>query len=162
MDSKVGGRAMELRFKRAGAEDLDVLVRTRVEVLRAVNGLDEDTDMSVVAEESYEYYKSSLVNGAHTAYLVFDGEKFIGSGGISFFRVMPTYHNPTGRKAYIMNIYTDPEYRRRGVGYKVVDLLVSEAKKKGVYHITLEATKMGRKLYEKYGFSDMKDEMILK
>ena len=31
-----------------------------------------------------------------------DGEKFIGAGGVSYYRVMPTYHNQTGEKAYIM------------------------------------------------------------
>lgn len=40
--------------------------------------------------------KTYMQAGAHIAYLVFDEERFIGAGGVSFFRVMPTYHNPTG------------------------------------------------------------------
>ena len=44
--------------------------------------------------------------------LVYDNETLIGTGGISFYKVMPTYHNPTGKKACIMNMYTAPEYRR--------------------------------------------------
>lgn len=102
----IGEGIMGLRFKMASLNDLEVLVRTRIEVLKAVNELDEETDMSIVAEESCEYYKNTLKSGDHVAYLVFDGNKFVASGGISFFRVMPTFHNPTGRKGYIMNIYT--------------------------------------------------------
>lgn len=39
---------------------------------------------------------------------------------------------------------------------------VKEAESRGINNITLEATDMGRPLYEKYGFAPMKDEMILK
>lgn len=74
---------------------------------------------------------------------------------------MPTYHNPTGKKAYIMNMYTAPEYRRQGIAFHILDLLVNAAKKQGVSQIALEATDMGRPLYEKYGFVRMQDEMEL-
>ena len=117
--------------------------------------------MSVVEKESYEYYKRALETGEHIAYLVYDKENFIGAGGVSFYQVMPTYHNPTGRKAYIMNMYTAPEYRRQGIAINTLDLLVKDARKQGVTQIALEATDMGRPLYEKYGFVKMEDEMEL-
>ena len=50
-----------------------------------------------------------------------------------------------------MNIYTAPEYRKKGIGRNVLDILVSDCKKRGVGQITLDTTKMGRSLYEKYG-----------
>lgn len=59
-------------------------------------------DMSEVAAQSRDYYEKALKDGSHTAILVYDKDQIIGAGGISYFRVMPTYHNPTGRKAYIM------------------------------------------------------------
>ena len=54
------------------------------------------------------------------------------------------------KKAYIMNMYTVPEYRRRGIAYQTLDKLVKEAKERGISAISLEATDMGRPLYEKY------------
>ena len=117
--------------------------------------------MSLVEKESYEYYKSALETGEHIAYLVYDNENLIGAGGVSFYQVMPTYHNPTGKKAYIMNMYTASEYRRQGIAFHTLDLLVKDIRKQGVSQITLEATEMGRPLYEKYGFVKMEDEMEL-
>lgn len=152
---------MKLEYKKATIEDVDLLTRTRVEVLRAANELPEDTDMSEVEKQSYVYYKKALIDGSHIAYLVFDGETFAGSGGVSFFQVMPTYHNTSGKKAYIMNMYTVPKYRRRGIAYQTLDKLVKEAKDKGIFAISLEATDMGRPLYEKYGFVKMEYEMEL-
>lgn len=43
---------------------------------------------------------------------------------------------------------------------KTLDLLVQEAKQRGIKKISLEATKIGRPLYEKYGFIPIKDEMV--
>lgn len=151
----------EFVFKKASEEDIDELVRTRIIVLRAANKLTDDADMSEVERESFSYYCSALKDKTHIAYLVYDGDNAVGAGGVSFYRVMPTYHNPSGRKAYIMNMYTAPEYRRRGIACRTLDLLVKAAKEQGVDHITLEATAMGRPLYEKYGFVKMNDEMIL-
>lgn len=65
------------------------------------------------------------------------------------------------KKAYIMNMYTAPEYRRQGIAFQTLDLLVKDAKEQGVLQIALEATDMGRPLYERYGFIKMEDEMEL-
>lgn len=153
---------MTLTYKKATLKDIDILTETRIIVLRAANQLSDDVDMTEVEKQSYEYYRKAISDDAHVAYLVFDGELFVGAGGVSFFEVMPTYHNPTGKKAYIMNMYIKPEYRRQGIAYKTLDLLVAEAKERGITAISLEATRMGRALYKKYGFVKMNDEMELK
>lgn len=150
-----------IHYKRATVEDVDELVRTRIIVLRAANKLFGDEDMSHVEHASYKYYRHALETGEHIAYLVYDEGAFIGAGGVSFYQVMPTYHNPTGKKAYIMNMYTAPEYRGQGIALHTLDLLVKDAKAQGVSQIALEATDMGRPLYGKYGFVVMKDEMEL-
>lgn len=152
---------MEFEYRKATIEDLDLLMKTRIEVLRAANQLSSDTDMSEVETESYQYYKTAFESDSHTAYLIFDQGRFIGAGGISYYTVMPTYHNPSGKKAYIMNMYTNPAYRRKGIATKTLDLLIQDAKNRGIKNISLEATDMGKPLYEKYGFVPMMSEMEL-
>lgn len=63
---------------------------------------------------------------------------------------------------FIMNMYTAPDYRRRGIAYRTLELLVEDAKSRGIKAISLEATDMGRPLYEKYGFVQMNGEMELR
>ena len=151
----------KFEYKRATVENIDELVRTRIIVLRAANKLSDNVDMSVVEQESFAYYKRALETGEHIAYLVYDNGTFVGAGGVSFYQVMPTYHNSTGKKAYIMNMYTVPEYRRQGIASYTLDLLVRDAREQGVSQIALEATDMGRPLYERYGFVKMENEMEL-
>lgn len=126
---------MNLKYKKATIEDLDILTKTRIEVLRAANKLSDDINMDEVKMMTYKYYKKALCDGTHIAYLIFDGNKFVGSGGVSFFQVMPTYHNPSGYKAYIMNIYTNINYRRKGIAYKTLDMLIKDIKNKGITSI---------------------------
>ena len=152
---------MNIEYRRATADQIDLLVETRVEVLRAANRLDDSADLSEVAAQSRDYYLRALRDGTHTGLLAFDGEDFVGAGGVSYFRVMPTCHNVTGWKAYIMNMYVRPEYRRRGIAARMLDLLVADARGRGIGLISLEATDAGRPLYEKYGFIPMTHEMEL-
>ena len=125
--------AKNYKYKKATIADIDELVKTRIIVIRAANKLSNDVDMSLVEKESYEYYKRALETGEHIAYLVYDNGAFVGAGGVSFYQVMPTYHNPTGKKAYIMNMYTAPEYRRQGIAIHTLDLLVKDVRNRA-YH----------------------------
>ena len=152
---------MSIEYRIAALDMLDLLVSTRIEVLRAANRLDDSADMSSVAAQSRAYYREALSDGSHTGILAFDGDRFAGAGGVSYYRVMPTFHNPSGRCAYIMNMYVRPDYRRRGIATAILDLLVTEAREKGAGRIALEATEAGRPLYEKYGFVPALSEMAL-
>ena len=77
-------------YKKATIKDIDVLTRTRIIVLRAANNLSADTNMSEVQKQSYEYYLKAIKNNTHIDYLVFNENSIVGSGGISFFQVIPT------------------------------------------------------------------------
>lgn len=152
---------MPIIYKRAVPEDIDILTEMRNRVLIAANKLPPDTDMSEIRRKTHEYYKSALAQGSHIAYLAYDEDRIAGTGGISFYRVMPTYHNPSGYYARIMNMYTDPAYRRKGVAFGMLDRLVREARSRGITVVSLEATEMGRPLYAKDGFVGGNDEMYL-
>lgn len=152
---------MDIDYRRATLDMLELLVATRIEVLRAANRLDESADMSEVEARSRSYYRTALADGSHVGLLAFDGGRFVGAGGVSYYRVMPTYHNPSGEKAYVMNMYVRPEYRRRGIATHILALLTEDAKRRGVRQIALEATDAGRPLYEKFGFVAVKSEMEL-
>ena len=151
----------ELEYRKATAVDIELLVKTRINVLLAANCLPDGTDMGEVEKQSRIYYERAIPDGTHTAFLAFAGDQVVGAGGISYYQVMPTYHNPTGRKGYVMNMYTRPEYRRMGIATRILDLLVHDARENGLAYISLEATVAGRPLYEKYGFSALTSEMEL-
>ena len=148
----------DLTYRKGTAQEVELLVSTRMEAMAAMHGV----EMTAALEAQIrDYYARALTDGSHVAYLVYDGDTFAGCGGITFYQDMPTRANPTGRVANIMNIYTVPAYRRRGIALRMVDLLVQEARERAVKVVTLDATDAGRPVYEKYGFKLMTSEMEL-
>lgn len=150
-----------IEFRKAGPDDIEMLVEMRAEVLRDVFSLPAGYDMSAIRSESRKYYMESLADGSHTACLAYDGHHVAGCGAICFYRVMPSVLNAGGLCAQIMNMYMRPEYRRRGVASRILRILVDEAAARGVERINLETTEAGREVYRRFGFTQQKDEMEL-
>ena len=76
---------MNIIYKKATIDDIVLLTKTRIEVLRAANNLTSDIDMDEVERKTYEYYKEAFQNDTHTAYIVFEDNKFVGAGGVSYY-----------------------------------------------------------------------------
>ena len=150
----------EYEFIIAEPGDIDLLVSSRINTLRAANLLDERADLDEVERQSRLYYERAIPSGEHIAYIVLHGCDIVGTGGVSFYSVMPTCSNPSGTKAYIMNMYTHPDHRRRGIARRTLGLLIDAALAAGVTDISLEATAAGRPLYESSGFVSAENEMI--
>lgn len=147
---------IEIRI--ATKDDIEALMSSRLEMLKVVNGLPEDyvfTDQ--IINESRDYF----LNGDHLTVLATDGDEVIGCASMSFIRIMPTFGHPTGKRAHLMNVYTRSEYRRRGIARRMVELLIDESWKAGATEISLDATELGRPLYESLGFTDSTECMVL-
>jgi GNAT superfamily N-acetyltransferase len=80
-----------------------------------------------------------------------DGRPVAGAG-LLWFAHPPSPSNPGGREAYILNVYTGPEARHKGLARALMARLVEEAKAAGVRRIWLRASADGRPLYEAMGF----------
>jgi Acetyltransferases len=143
---------------KASEADLDLVIGMRLEMLKVVNHLSEDKvfDREFV-EKSSEYFSGSN----QTTLLAFDKNEVIGCATICYINIMPTFDHPTGKRAHIMNVYTRDNYRRQGIAFQMMKQLIVEAKQKGVTEISLDATKTGRPLYEKCGFTYSEAGMVL-
>lgn len=146
-------------FRKATVEDIPLLLQCRIALLHSAIGEGDAATWNFVKDQIEQYYKNAIPNDTHVAYLAFEGNVCIGTGGVCFYQVLPTYFKPTGRKAYIINMYTAPEYRRQGIATQILDFLVKESLSREATYISLEATDMGRPLYEKLGFAPLHSEM---
>lgn len=142
---------------KAADADLDIVMSSRIEMLKVVNGLpDEFSFDREFINCTREYFKSSN----QTTVLAVDDE-VIGCGTICYINVMPTFDHPSGKRAHIMNVYTRNSYCRRGIAYQMMKILIDEAKMKGITEISLDSTTLGRPLYEKCGFIKTEEGMVL-
>ncbi len=148
-----------IQYRTASAEDLEALVRSRLETLRAVNGLDADY---VFGKDFLESSRDYFLNGDQVTVLASDGDRIVGCASLCFIRLMPTFSHPTGKRAHLMNVYTDPAFRRQGIAARMLSMLIGEAWARGATEISLDATESGRPLYRKFGFTDSGECMVLK
>lgn len=154
---------MKLSVKRASFDDLETLMEWRMRVLAEVFSDSEQPDWKVIRKNNEDYYREALSADTHTACFALDEDDggIIGCGGICYQKEMPSPDNLTGTNGYLMNIYTLPVYRGQGVGRRIVEFLVDDAKKRRTEKIYLESAKDAKHLYEEIGFSEMQDYMKL-
>jgi len=150
-----------IAYRTAAPADAHALARMRVAFLTDAGNLppEHQTEMEAIL---LEFFTASLADGSFAAWLAFDGEKIVATSGLSFSMIPPSFSDKTGKTAYIMNMYTLPEYRRQGIAAQLLKRIVEEAKARGFPKITLYATEMGRPLYEKFGFEDAHGYMVMR
>ncbi|MCR4579138.1 MAG: GNAT family N-acetyltransferase [Treponema sp.] len=147
-----------IEYKILGKENIEILMESRLEMLRAVNKKPADYKFSdQLVQESRAYFEK----GNYKEVIAFDGDRVIGCAGICFLYVMPTFDHPSGKRAHLMNVYTHPDYRKKGIASKMVKLLIEEARNYGASEISLDASDMGRPVYEKLGFKASCEAMTL-
>ncbi|WP_455716851.1 GNAT family N-acetyltransferase [Anaerosporobacter sp.] len=145
-------------IKKATDNDIDLLMSSRLEMLTVVNNLSDDASFDKdFLDRTKEYFNSPN----QTTVLTIDNNVVIGCATICYINIMPTISHPTGKRAHIMNVYTHENYRRQGIALKMLELLIEEAKQMGVTEISLDATELGRPLYEKFGFVRSEEGMVL-
>ncbi len=152
---------MEIQIRKADIADIDTLVQWRMTTLHEVFPDSVYDFPENLEEENRAYYLWALPAEAHIACFAYADDEIVGCGGVCLHEEMPSPDNPTGKCAYLMNIYCAPSCRGRGVGGSIVRWLIDRAKERNITKIYLETTEDGRKLYEKLGFTDMQDMMIL-
>lgn len=146
-----------LKYKIASNDDIESLIQIRLEMLKVVNDLPTDyifSDELVLC--SREYFESTN----QTTVLAID-EQVIGCATLCYIEMMPTFSHPTGKRAHLMNVYTNSRYRRQGIAFEMINMLISEAREKGVTEISLDTTESGRPLYKKCGFVESDECMVL-
>lgn len=152
---------MDITIRRAEISDLELLMEWRMTVLREVFSVSPGDPMTELEQENRRYYQRALPAREHIACFARAGQKIVGCGGVCFYQEMPSPDNPLGSCAYLMNIYTIPDFRGHGAGREVVLWLIEQAKERGITKIYLETSEVGKSLYKDLGFSEMKDYMKL-
>lgn len=139
-----------MNFRKANIKDIPVLIDVRKKQL-----IDEGIEPNIdIDEELTKYFNEKLADNSLVELLMEENEQIIATAAIAFIDFPPTYTNKTGRKGYINNMYTDPNYRGKGIATRMLDRLVNEAKERNVNKICLIASKLGKPVYKKYGFQD--------
>lgn len=145
---------MGIIFKKLTEVELDTIIEMRIHQLTEEytsegKKVPEDVDLR---SSLREFYTKNMAAGTYVSWLAMDGEKIVGTSGMSFAEKPPYFTCTTGKLGILSSMYTDPDYRRMGIATQLLDRVVKEAKDYGCGTIYITASDMGVKLYESYGF----------
>ena len=145
---------MEIIYKRLTENELDTFINMRItqlteEYTSEGRNVPEGADLKKALEE---FYHKHMADGTFVSWLALDGEKIVGTSGMSFVEKPPYFSCPSGRLGLLSSMYTDPEYRRMGIATELLHRVVEEARAYGCGAVQITASNMGVKLYTSYGF----------
>lgn len=145
-----------MNIRKATIEDMNQLIRLRFDFLEGL--MDMTSEQKAIIHIQLEAYYHKHINEDFIAIL---GEVDNRVVSTAYLAIAERPANPsfiTGKTATLLNVFTYPEYRRRGYGVQIVNRIIDEAKTFDVSVIELSATEEGRGLYEKIGFVEKQTE----
>ena len=125
---------MNITYRKLTENDLDRFISMRITQLRE-EGATEDVDLVPALKD---YYHRHLADGTFVSWLALDGEKIIGTSGMSFVEKPPYFGCPTGRIGLLSSMYTDPDYRRQGIAKELLRRVTEEARAYGLVDQVIE------------------------
>lgn len=147
-----------MEYRVTDANDIDMLMDVRLSMLRIVNDLPADyifDDELVVSSRRY------FLEGDQTTVVAVNDGRCVACASMSYIEIMPTFSHTSGKRAHLMNVYTEKDYRRRGIARQLVNMLIEDARVHGATEISLDATESGRPLYESMGFKASEECMVI-
>jgi GNAT superfamily N-acetyltransferase len=150
---------MQVKYIKATLEDVEVLIKHRKQQLIDEEGLPASANID---SELREYFSSALSNGTFIGWLALENGRIIATSGLCFYQLPPSYSNPSGKVAYVTNMFTVKEYRRNGIASSLLEKILYESRSLGYTVIRLHTSEYGRSLYSEFGFTPSDGYMALK
>jgi GNAT superfamily N-acetyltransferase len=140
-------------YRRATIADVPILIDYRIRFLNELYRHPEDDETEILRKSLLEYFRKAVPSDDFIAWLAeYDG-KAIATGGMVVQQIPARYGGvESGKLGYLLNFYTIPEARRKGICTRLLSELIREAKSLGLKYLYLHASKDGINIYRKAGF----------
>ena len=142
-------------FRHATIADTEIIADHRTLMFAEIGKVTLDT-----LKQNREYYvpwlAERLSNGNYTGILVEYEQAVIAGAGlwVAIGAPLPTLQSSDLRRANIVNVYTHPDHRRKGLARQMMTQLLDIARQEGYPVAQLHASNAGRPLYESMGFNN--------
>ena len=152
----------EFVVQRCGPADAEEFVRLRSALFVEASRPEPPLDLAALGERTRAAYLRGVAAGTLLVWIARarSGEA-LGALAMHLFSRLPSPASPTGEEGYVVNVYTAPDWRRRGVGSALMAAMLEEARRRKLGRLRLHTTAEGRALYSRFGFREHHDNMQL-
>ncbi len=142
----------EYRIRRATVEDAPVIARHRAAMFRDMGDASGD-DVARIESASIFYLRQMMSERRFLGWLAERQGEVVAGGGLVVSQLLPRPGAVDGgAQALILNVYCEPEHRRRGLARALMAAMLEWCKREQMAKVVLHASQDGRPLYESLGF----------
>ncbi len=150
----------DVLIRQATPDDIPALLRHRQGMYEDM-GYNDPVALAAMVSTCKPYLAAALANGTLHGWLACVGDQIV-AGGVVLINPWPSHpYDGQCRRATILNLYTNPPFRRQGIARRLMQTMIDWCREEGFVHVTLHASDKGRPLYESLGFEST-NEMRLK
>lgn len=142
-----------ITFREGSVSDIPEIARQRRRMCEDMNYTDAEI-LSAMEAATADYLKKAIPEGSFRSWLAFDDGRVVAGGAVVIVPWPSHAYDLECRRATILNVYTEPDYRRRGIARQIMETMIAWCKRQGFARVTLHASEQGRHLYESLGFVD--------
>ena len=143
-----------MNFRLAGVDDLEALVRVRLDFFREMFPPQPPEDLKILTEALRRYYQEHLGLDFWAVLVENDDGRLAGAAFLCLAECPPSPNMPDGRNAELYNVLTYPQYRGRGLAGEMIRRLIDQAIERKISRVVLSAGEAGQPVYKKLGFTE--------
>lgn len=144
---------MDFIFENANMNDIDELIRLRLAFIADDAGALSSRQEQCIEEQLRDYFNRKLGKEL-IAFVARDEERIVAVTYLLLMEMPANARLLNGLYGEVLNVYTLPEYRRKGLCTTLMQQLIEYGKKRGLGCIDLSATENGYPIYTKLGFKE--------
>ena len=144
----------KIKIRRVEEPDLPLMTSARIDYLTEMQGVRSDSYKKELQQNLQIFFKKTMEEGSFFALLAEYEGKIASYGGMILKKIPGDFYQSFYLEGEILNMYTLPEYRRKGISSRILEELLKAAKAAGVSKVALHCSKDGEPLYRKFGFED--------
>jgi len=150
-----------ISLRQATLEDARTIAKHRRLMFRDMGYADEAA-LDAMMAKFLPWLEKKIESRDYLAWLAVTTADFVVAGaGLWLMDWPPHMVGSSSRRGNILNVYTDPQFRRRGLAKRLMQTALDWCKTNQIDFVILHASEEGRRLYESLGFLDS-NEMRLK
>src|SRR5437016_2542881 len=146
------------RIRRATAQDPDIVAWHRARMFQDMGDVSRDA-FEILRAKARARLKEWLDSGHYVGWLATPAdqpEMVVGGAGVQLQPILPRPVDAStvgeGRQGTVVNVFTEPQWRRRGIAGLVIKEIITWSKDEHLDRLLLHASDEGRSVYERLGF----------
>ncbi|CAN5902048.1 GNAT family N-acetyltransferase [soil metagenome] len=146
-----------ITYHKATLNDIQTLVDNRILFALELSGAQSQTAIDSLKLQMTGYFSKAIAEHTCISFIAECGNEIGGIGSLMVREQPGNFKNHSGKWGYIMNMYTVPEFRRKGICKGILNALVEDGRKSGITAFEMHATKEGELVYAQNGFEIFKE-----